>query len=94
MTISKIHIDIIKTMRKALRESYSFEEGGHINKHILIEEICRFFLKEDYTIIKGDNVRNNVVDILLYHFKSNKYVIIELKPNESKRNINFRLFAF
>ena len=89
MTISKIHIDIIKTMRKALRESYSFEEGGHINKHILIEEICRFFLKEDYTIIKGDNVRNNVVDILLYHFKSNKYVIIELKPNESKRNINF-----
>lgn len=89
MTISKIHLDIIKRARKALQENNSLEERGTIDIHNLIEEICKFFPKEDYAIISGDNVHNSVADILLYHFESNKYVVIELKYYKSKRNINF-----
>lgn len=88
MTISRIHIDIIKRIRKALRENYSSEEWGNFDKQILFEQIFQIFPK-DYAIINIVNAGNSTVDILLYHSESNKYVIVEFKYNESKKNNNF-----
>lgn len=88
MTVSRIHIDIIKRIRKALRENYSSVERENFDKRIIIEQICQSFPKE-YAIINSINADNSVVDILLNHSESNKYVIIEFKYNESKRNNNF-----
>lgn len=88
MTISRIHIDIIKRIRKALRENYSSEEWGNFDKQILFEQIFHIFPK-DYAIINRVNAGNSTVDILLYHSESNKYVIVEFKYNESKKNNNF-----